>query len=182
MPDSSQTFIFLLPPVFWGRQERGLSPFPVQQQCDVFLTEILPPGPLVSRRTVSWSWRRHPTELECAGCFPIWKGSLQADIQISFHSWAEVRPWFFCCCFLLGVIQQRAVLQCFGGFDNRRLHVARWESLYSEGICPTGLSENTWHSLDLNQLQNGKSSTSEMSLNAYEYLNSNSIIEGGGEK
>lgn len=39
--------------------------------------------------------------------------------------------------------------------------------------CHSGISdllENIWHSLGLNQLQNGKSSTSEMSLNVYKYL------------
>lgn len=61
-------------------------------------------------------------------------------------------------------------------------YMGQCESLCTVKECPTGFSENTWHSLDLNQLQNGKSSTSEMSLNAYEYLNSNSITEGGGEK
>lgn len=46
---------FYCPLCFEGSRIKGLSPFPVQRQCGVFHTEILPPGPLVSRRTVSWS-------------------------------------------------------------------------------------------------------------------------------
>lgn len=100
---------------------------------------------------------------------------------------AEVRAWLSCSCFLLGVTSAKgstAVLwrvqpsQAMWGCHSG----AMWQSLYCERMCHRDLSENIWHSLGLNQLQNGKSSTSEMSLNAYEYLNSSPIIEGGGEK
>lgn len=119
------------PAVFEGGWIRGVYFCSLQGQSDVFLTEISPPGPLESRRTVSWNWGGQPAEHEYAvflsektACSQTYRPPATIVWQQGIHAGQRSGHGFSVAAFSLAWFQQRAVLQCFGGSNHRRLRGA----------------------------------------------------------